>query len=66
MLTALPVLTVSAIFLTWTACRRERERRERRLRERVAYMLWVAAHQDDPPRLALRKGLGKKGPGKHR
>jgi hypothetical protein len=62
MLAALPVITVSTIFLAWTACRRERERRERLLRERVAYMLWVAAHQDDPPRLAPRKGLGKKGP----
>jgi hypothetical protein len=61
MLAALPVITVSAIFLGWSACRRERQRRERLLRERVAYLLWVTAHQDDPPRLAPGKRPGKKG-----
>lgn len=55
MMTALPAVTVSAIYLLWSACRRERLRRARLLRERVAYMLWVAAHdgeirpdEDDP------------------
>jgi hypothetical protein len=52
MITALPTVTVSAIFLAWKACdrdrqRRDEQRRERRLRERVAYMLWVAAHDGD-------------------
>ncbi len=47
MITALPTLTISAIFLAWSVCHRERLRRERRLRERVAYMLWVAAHDEE-------------------
>jgi hypothetical protein len=47
MLTALPAITVSTIFLAWSASRRDRERRDRLLRERVAYMLWVAANEDD-------------------
>ncbi len=49
MITALPTLTVSAIFLAWNVCRRERERCARLLRERVAYMLWVATHHGDRP-----------------
>jgi len=47
MLTAIPTIAVSTIFLTWNACRRERVRRERLLCERLAYMLWVAANEDD-------------------
>jgi hypothetical protein len=47
MITALPALTVSAIFLLWDACRRQRLVRERLLHERVAYMLWVAATDGD-------------------
>jgi hypothetical protein len=50
MITALPALTVSTIFLVWNACRREKERRQRLLCERVAHMLWVAANHDAPPR----------------
>jgi hypothetical protein len=51
MLTAIPAITVSTIFIAWNACRRrERERRDRQLRERVAHMLWVAANEiDDEP-----------------
>ena len=47
MLAALPTLTVSAIFLAWNVCHRERQRRARLLRQRVAYMLWVAAHDGE-------------------
>jgi hypothetical protein len=47
MLTALPALTVSAIYLAWSACHRERRRRARLLYERVAYMLWIAAHEGE-------------------
>jgi hypothetical protein len=47
MITALPTLTISAIFLAWSVCHRERLRRQRRLSERVAYMLWAAAHADE-------------------
>ena len=47
MISAIPTLTVSAIFLAWNLCRRERARRDRLLRERVAHMLWVAATDDD-------------------
>lgn len=63
MFTALPAITVSAIFLAWSACRRQRERRDRLLRERVAYMLWVAAHQDER---APRKRPWPDGPRKRR
>jgi hypothetical protein len=44
-LSALPVMTVSAIFCVWNAYRHEVRRRQRQLRERVAYMLWVAAER---------------------
>jgi hypothetical protein len=37
------VLTIAVIFYTWRAFSQGRERRERALRERVAYMLWVMA-----------------------
>jgi hypothetical protein len=36
-------LMVSAIYCVWHAWYIDRCRRERALRERVAYMLWVAA-----------------------
>jgi hypothetical protein len=54
MITTIPTLTVSTIYLAWDACRRQQERRDRLLRERVAYMLWVAATSgddgdDEPP-----------------
>ena len=38
-------LAVSVIYCVWQAYRRTRYRRERALRERVAYMLWVMAHR---------------------
>jgi hypothetical protein len=60
MIAALPAITVSAIFVAWNVARRERQQRDRLLRERVAYMLWVAAHQDDPPRRARRKPPGNR------
>ncbi|HXG10213.1 MAG TPA: hypothetical protein VNK04_10520 [Gemmataceae bacterium] len=44
-LTSVPTLAVSAIFYLWRAYHRERLRRERVLRQRVAYMLWVMAHR---------------------
>jgi hypothetical protein len=40
---SLPTLAVSAIYCVWYAYQKERLRRDRTLRERVAYMLWVAA-----------------------
>jgi hypothetical protein len=43
-LTALPVVSISAIFFVWDLYHHERERRrKRRLCERVAYLLWVAS-----------------------
>ena len=48
MLATLPTLTVSSIFLAWNASRRRARSNERLLRERVAYMLWVAAHDGEP------------------
>jgi hypothetical protein len=38
-----PTLAVSAIYCIWQAYRRVLALRERVLRERVAYMLWVLA-----------------------
>jgi hypothetical protein len=43
MLSNVAVLAVTAIFYVWRAHVQACHRRERRLRERVAYMLWVAA-----------------------
>jgi hypothetical protein len=43
---SLPVLAVSAIYCLWhTYCGWELRRRERELRQRVAYMLWVMAEK---------------------
>jgi hypothetical protein len=43
---ALPILAVSAIYCLWhTHCRWELQRRERQLRQRVAYLLWVMAER---------------------
>jgi hypothetical protein len=56
MLTSLPTLSVSAIFCIWSAYQRFRQR-NRVLRERVAYLLWVVAMRlddqdtDTPPRI---------------
>jgi hypothetical protein len=36
---------ISAIYYAWEIYRRDVLRRERRLRERVAYMLWVCANE---------------------
>lgn len=44
-LVSVPTLAVSAIFCIWQAYRLRRLRRERLLRERVAYMLWVMANR---------------------
>jgi hypothetical protein len=43
LLTALPTLTVSALYCAWNLYRSTQFQRQRRLRERVAYMLWVLA-----------------------
>jgi hypothetical protein len=40
-----PTLAVCLIYSLWSAWRRERQRRDARLRQRVAYLLWVAAQQ---------------------
>jgi hypothetical protein len=55
LLASLPTLSVSAIFCIWSAYQRFRQR-NRVLRERVAYLLWVVATcvddgGDTPPRL---------------
>ena len=47
MFATLPTIAVSTLYLTWNVCHQERVRRERVLRERVAYMVWVAANKDD-------------------
>jgi hypothetical protein len=37
-------LAVATIFYSWREYQSRHDRRERVLRERVAYMLWVVAH----------------------
>jgi hypothetical protein len=55
-LATLPTLSVSAIYCIWSAYQRFRQR-QRVVRERVAYLLWVMAMRfdegdtDTPPRL---------------
>ena len=44
-----PILAVSAIYCLWHTYRQECLRRERRLCERVAYLLWAVAHVEGPP-----------------
>jgi len=44
-----PVLAITVIFWLWQAYRQRFLRRERRLRERVTYMLWVMANQVEEP-----------------
>ena len=41
----LAALMVAGIFYTWRTYLDKQAHRERTLRERVAYMLWVIAHQ---------------------
>jgi hypothetical protein len=48
------VLAVTVIFRLWQAYRQALLVRERRLRERVAYMLWVMANQVEEPGLPAR------------
>jgi hypothetical protein len=43
-LASVPTLAVTTIFYVWSAYRRLQLQRERVLRERVAYMLWVMAN----------------------
>jgi hypothetical protein len=45
----LPTLAIAAVFCAYEACLRARRRRERALRERVAFMLWVMAHEEGEP-----------------
>jgi hypothetical protein len=45
----LPALTIAVIFRAYQAYLQARRRRERALRDRVTYMLWVMAHEEDEP-----------------
>jgi hypothetical protein len=40
-------LAISTIYIVWNTYRLTNARREQVLRERVAYMLWVAANRED-------------------
>ncbi len=42
---SVPTLAISAIYCLWHHHGEHQRRRERRLRARVAYMLWVMANQ---------------------
>jgi hypothetical protein len=41
------VFVVAALYLIWRTYDQVRARRERTLRQRVAYMLWVMAQRED-------------------
>ncbi len=43
MLSTLPTLMVTAVYYAWCVYRREQRLRDRVLRERVTYLLWVLA-----------------------
>ncbi len=43
LLTSLPTLAVSVLYCVWNTYRAARLQRQRKLCERVAYMLWVVA-----------------------
>jgi hypothetical protein len=45
--TSLPTLTVSVLYCAWNLYRGSRLLREHKLRERVAYLLWVIATEVD-------------------
>jgi hypothetical protein len=40
-------LAVAVIFYTWRAWQQLQSRRDRKLRDRVTYMLWVMAGQEE-------------------
>lgn len=43
----IPTLAVATIFCLWQRVQMMQQKRNRLLRERVAYMLWCAANEDD-------------------
>lgn len=43
---ALATLVITLIYLGWRFYRENQERRQRLIRERVAYLLWVLADRD--------------------
>jgi hypothetical protein len=47
-------LAVAVIFYSWRAWQQFNDRRQRNLHQRVAYMLWVVAHQEENEVVALR------------
>jgi hypothetical protein len=62
MVATFPTLAVSAIFCIWNAYRQARLRRERLLRQRVAYMLWIVATRDMKPKLARARPMSAEKP----
>ena len=47
LLTAMPTLAVAAMYCFWTFYLTYQKQRERRLRERVAFMLWTLANETE-------------------
>lgn len=45
--TSMATFAVSTIFIVWQHYRQLIDRRQHTLRERVAFMLWTAAHRDE-------------------
>jgi hypothetical protein len=47
--TSMATLAISTIYCLWHAYRQAQHQRERQLRERVTYMLWMAAIRNGNP-----------------
>ena len=45
LVTAMPTLAVAAVYCCWTLYLAVLKQRDRRLRERVAFMLWTMANE---------------------
>jgi hypothetical protein len=45
LISTVPTLAVATIYCIWWRVLRHEQRRQQSLRERVAYMLWVAAQE---------------------
>ena len=52
LMSTVATFAVSAIFLVWQNYRQALDRRQRVLRSRVAYMLWVIANREAEPAAA--------------
>jgi hypothetical protein len=50
---SIAILAVTVIYLFWRSYLQAYEQRQRALRERVAYLLWILADAEEEPEFAL-------------